>query len=408
MEISQSPNNPVIDGMRALAIILVIFFHVNFILVKLLPEAGLLAHIENSPLLLNISWHGLGSEVIFFLSAYLLTLSLLKQLEATGKIDFYHFYIKRVARILPLYVIAVALYAPTMKFDLTDLFANLFFVSKLFGLTTIIPVGWSLELQMQFYLLLPVLVVLLNCSSAPLFILLAALVGSLYLRWSFLQNPDFLEIKFAEMYQNKVSDTQKNSYYLIHYRMSALILGMMCAYMITYQFEFLSKIYKDTIVSRLLVFAGLAMVFIAAFAPVHDHQSWFYIYLSDSGYIAFMSWSRALFITGIMAVLFKLLIDSGRIKWVVMILGNRVFRYISQSIYPLYLFHFPFIALGFVMTYWTIDKDIVTSISRLQLLSILIISIASATAFAHMVHRFVELPIQRRILTRFQKREPPS
>ena len=408
MEALQSPHNSTMDGMRALAIILVIFFHVNFVLVKLLPETGLLAHIEDIPFLFNISWHALGSEVIFFLSAYLLTLSLLKQLEATGKIDFYHFYIKRLARILPLYVIAVALYAPTVKFDLKDFIANLFFISKFFGLTTIIPVGWSLELQMQFYLLLPALVILLNRFSVPLFILFAALIGSLYLRWSFLQNPDFLEIKFAEMYQNKVSDTQKDSYYLIQYRMSALILGMICAYMMTYQFESLSKIYKDTVFSWLLVFAGLAMVFIAAFTPIHDRHSWFYIHLSDSGYIAFMAWNRALFIIGAMSVLFKLLIDSNRMKWAVVILGNRAFRYISQSIYPLYLFHFPFILLGFVMTYWTVDREAIVSVNLFQLLSVLIISVVSAAIFAYTVHRFVELPIQRQILTRFQKRGPSS
>ena len=76
----QSSFRPDIEGLRAVAILLVVSFH-----------AG-------------IPWlHGgfVGVDVFFVLSGYLITDLLVAEVERTGKVDFPRFYARRIRRLLP-------------------------------------------------------------------------------------------------------------------------------------------------------------------------------------------------------------------------------------------------------------------------------------------------------------------
>jgi peptidoglycan/LPS O-acetylase OafA/YrhL len=71
---------PSLDGLRALSVIGVLFYHGGF------------------------SWmHGgfLGVEVFFVVSGYLITSLLIGEQEKTGRIDFKNFWIRRARRLLP-------------------------------------------------------------------------------------------------------------------------------------------------------------------------------------------------------------------------------------------------------------------------------------------------------------------
>ena len=70
--------SPRLDGLRALAIILVIW---NHMMRFMLPIGG---------------W--IGVDVFFVLSGYLITSILLHELRESGKISFYNFYARRVLR----------------------------------------------------------------------------------------------------------------------------------------------------------------------------------------------------------------------------------------------------------------------------------------------------------------------
>lgn len=147
---------PGLDGLRALAVFAVIFYH------------------------LNLSWAPgglLGVALFFVLSGYLITNILLKQWESTGTIDLKDFWLRRARRLLPAVFVMLAgvmvwmlLFAPERLAALKqEALAAVFYISnwylifhqvsyfESFGPPS--PLGhlWSLAVEEQFYLFWPLL-----------------------------------------------------------------------------------------------------------------------------------------------------------------------------------------------------------------------------------------------------------
>ncbi len=88
--------------------------------------------------------------IFFFLSAYLLTISLEKQNLKT-------FWNKRFWRIYPLYFILIIILGFFNKYSIHDILLNLSFLQQLND-NFIIDVSWSLIIEVKLYLILPLLV----------------------------------------------------------------------------------------------------------------------------------------------------------------------------------------------------------------------------------------------------------
>ncbi len=140
---------PSLDGIRACAFLFVFFAH-----------AGL-EHIVPG---------GLGVTIFFFLSGYLITTLLRKELISTGKISIRHFYLRRCLRILPpMYVTlatgcAAAWILPAMRSETTAGILSVFTYSYNYGALINdnafrLPAGmgvlWSLMIEEHFYLVFP-------------------------------------------------------------------------------------------------------------------------------------------------------------------------------------------------------------------------------------------------------------
>jgi peptidoglycan/LPS O-acetylase OafA/YrhL len=140
--------SPGIDALRGLSIIGVVGFH--YWSYASMPFPG-------SPLLSRLFSNGpYGVDVFFVISGYLLGGQLIAQRGREGAIS--AFYVRRVARILPLYLLLLAmiwLAFPPANFWLLATDAHWSFGGK--------PCAWegptwSLAVEEQFYLLLPVLI----------------------------------------------------------------------------------------------------------------------------------------------------------------------------------------------------------------------------------------------------------
>jgi peptidoglycan/LPS O-acetylase OafA/YrhL len=159
---------PDIDGLRAIAILPVLFFH-----------AGLSA----------FSGGFVGVDIFFVISGYLITAIVAKDV-ASGKFSFAKFYERRMRRIFPalfflLFVCtaAAALLFPPKDFDAfgRSLVAVAFFVSNIFFWHTASPGGyfdrasntqvllhtWTLSVEEQFYIFLPIGLVLIGLHPVP-------------------------------------------------------------------------------------------------------------------------------------------------------------------------------------------------------------------------------------------------
>jgi len=147
---------PAIDGLRALAVIAVMFYHLGFTWIP----GGFL-----------------GVDLFFVISGYVITRLLLDSIAQSGGLDLRGFYIARARRLLPALLftvtttaIAVGIWAPdTIKRFLTDLPFSLtgtmnwwlvahhqdYFES--IGRPPLLQHTWSLAVEAQFYLLWPLI-----------------------------------------------------------------------------------------------------------------------------------------------------------------------------------------------------------------------------------------------------------
>lgn len=149
--------NPALDGLRGVAILLVILSH---------------AHV---PLFEGAFF---GVDLFFVLSGFLITSLLLMEHDSEGRIGFWRFYRRRFFRLMPalaLFLGAYVLFAPMLWPELEDIYTDAL-VSILYladyGIAffdspdTLLHM-WSLSVEEHFYLVWPPLLVLLLRHSRP-------------------------------------------------------------------------------------------------------------------------------------------------------------------------------------------------------------------------------------------------
>ena len=153
---------PEIDGLRAIAVVAVIFYHAQITILGHKPFQG----------------GFIGVDIFFVISGYLITSIIYKELITAGSFSFKYFYERRIRRILPIYLFVgfitillcfIILPHKLFNFNFSSFVSSLFFVSNYFfynealqysalGNTDIFLLHtWSLSVEEQFYLIFPIL-----------------------------------------------------------------------------------------------------------------------------------------------------------------------------------------------------------------------------------------------------------
>ena len=157
---------PEIDGLRAISVFAVIFYHANFILFDYkIFQGGFV-----------------GVDIFFVISGYLITSLILKELFNTKNFSFSNFYERRIRRIIPVLFIVILSCIPFAYFSLLpssllsflkSIVYTLFFVSNFYffhagqiygaedGLLKPLLHTWSLSVEEQFYILFPIFLFLI-------------------------------------------------------------------------------------------------------------------------------------------------------------------------------------------------------------------------------------------------------
>ena len=234
-----------IDGLRALAIIAVIFFHTNF-----------------------ISFRGgfVGVDIFFVISGYLITSIIIAEMDQ-GSFSLLNFYERRARRILPALFFMMLCTLPFAwfwmlpsefkDFSKSLIAAPLFISNVVFYLTTgyfnaiseLKPLlhTWSLAVEEQYYILFPLLLMLAWKKGKKWIILLllfAAIVSVLAAQWRSKTNPPF-------------------AFYLLQTRAFEILIGALISLYINRKPSPILLVSQS--VSQSVSLAGLAMLLYAIF-----------------------------------------------------------------------------------------------------------------------------------------------
>jgi peptidoglycan/LPS O-acetylase OafA/YrhL len=158
-----------LDGIRAISVLLVLGGHYGF--GKIVPG-------------------GLGVTIFFFVSGFLITTLLLREIEQSGTIDLRNFYIRRFLRLTPelfAFVAIVGLFAATQGFTIRPLevLAALFYFTNYYHLIVGMcgydtcagwHILWSLAVEEHFYLVFPLFLLLTGSRPKPLLLWLSAIL----------------------------------------------------------------------------------------------------------------------------------------------------------------------------------------------------------------------------------------
>jgi peptidoglycan/LPS O-acetylase OafA/YrhL len=154
---------PELVGLRFLAFLLV-FFHHHPLLAKL-------------PYVWIINQYGwIGVDLFFVLSAYLFTRLLIAECNKKGSISFPKFYIRRIFRIWPIYFLIIGiqlllLNQPINHYEGIRIIGMLTFcdniMTAIMGYNPLPFLGhlWSITYEEQFYIFIPIVILLLFRSS---------------------------------------------------------------------------------------------------------------------------------------------------------------------------------------------------------------------------------------------------
>jgi peptidoglycan/LPS O-acetylase OafA/YrhL len=204
-------HDPVVDGIRALAVLWVMSYHVVlFHLGSFTTEAVGLATGRWTQW---TSRGDMGVDLFFVISGYLIGTILFGEYRKTGRIQVFRFYLRRFMRLTPVYAVAMVgglffihnipreailmEFPPWMNAD--HMWANLLYVNNF------IPVNrqymgwcWSLAIEEQFYLLFPGFILICMRVARPMRVLGALMVLAGVIRWIVIDRhgfvPPFLDL----------------------------------------------------------------------------------------------------------------------------------------------------------------------------------------------------------------------
>ena len=322
MSNNKSKYLPSIDSLRALAVLAVIIYHVD---VNYLPGGFL------------------GVDLFFVLSGYLISSLIIKEYRKTGSLNLYNFYIRRARRLLPAvyFMITVGLVVMVLfnevllrKSHLDAIFGYIYssnwwyIFHKLdyfdsFGAQSPFKHLWSLAIEEQFYMIFPLLFLLVNRKKKSkdgtyklnknfLYVILGLILVSLIAHILLFDINNISRIYFG-------TDT----------RAFSLLVGVVGA--ILYPME---RLHAKVTPQQNMLYSVVSLVSIATLITVMIYTSEYNTLLYRGGFL-------------LVAILGLIVIISSGKQHTLMsrLLSFKPVVFIGKISYSLYLWHFPVLVL---------------------------------------------------------------
>jgi len=350
-----------LDHLRALAIFQVFFFH-YFIISKGKP--GWLPDVA------AFGWTGV--DLFFVLSGFLITSALLTDIHHHQKISLGHFFLKRVFRIIPAYLVTLALYFMVPFFrekEALPAFWRFITFTQNFGLnikdTGTFSHAWSLCVEEHFYLVLPLILLLLLSTRTLRY-------GYVLLILLFIAGWMLRILSYEQLYLPHANDADgwKYWYQYIYYptynRLDGLLMGVVIAIIFVYRPVCWNKL---TRYGNWLLLAGVLLLALA-WRVCEDQQT----YTASIAGFPLVALGYGLLVTGSLSPVTFLYKKRSRIT-----------AFIAATSYAIYLTHKGFIS---------ITQKVLADVGLNDNL-VLLISIITSLAGAYLLYLLVEQPFMR-------------
>lgn len=341
-----------IDGLRALAVIMVLAYHLKMPFAK----SGLL-----------------GVTVFFVISGYLITGILINEIEESGGVDLKNFWLRRIRRLLPavlsMAVVMIFVSAVVNRVVFTkgcnDLLSAVFGYNNWWqifrkvsyfenaGAPSPFTHCWSLAIETQFYLIYPILLILLSKArnrgkvfaavTAVLAMISVVLMGALY-------SPD---------------GDPSRVYYGTDTRAFSLLIGALAAIQKEYHIikvKLRGKLWAVIGSISVLILIGMMML-------ISSYSS--FLYYGGQAIVSVLA-AFVVYAVTVSRSLLNIILDSSILKWI----GDRS--------YSIYLWHYPIIVLmsgGKRAAWWIVILEVILSVG-----------------FAELSYRFIETPVRHGII----------
>lgn len=350
-----------LDFLRAIAVLLVIFFH------------------------LDISFFSggfIGVDVFFVISGYLITRNIKFEYDTTKKVDFKKFYLGRVRRLIPTlllmllfaFILSFLFFSPSLftgfinsMFFSSIALSNFYFLSEANYFDTASSLKpllhtWSLGIEEQFYLLYPILFfIIIKIFNKTKHILIALIfVFLLSFFFNIISNTGNWDgfINFFISQDNTQPNIASLQFYLLPFRVFEFLAGGILVFLTNK---------KDTTGNIKSILSVLGLLIIVSSAIIFD---------ADTKYMSTLN-----LIPCVGASLFILNVPSKKIN---SIYNLSFFKITGNISYTLYLFHWPLIVF----------YKFVTGKSLGFLDNMLLIAITYVIAY--FVYNYYENPIRNR------------
>jgi peptidoglycan/LPS O-acetylase OafA/YrhL len=347
---------PAVDGIRAIAVIWVILFHAWLFQSYEIPDptewgpdlvapaTDLSKEIYRLPVLTWITKGDLAVDLFFVISGFLIGGQLFKQRKETGGIDFKRFYLRRIRRLMPAYLIAMLLALYFMNgINVERAWSNLLYINN-YVRDSYIGWTWSLAIEEQFYMVVPVLVAFLfpffKKKRWPFGLLFLA---PILMKWIQLTGSEGYQLPFNVPFFTPEWDDWFWGYYMhTHLRYNGLLLGVAAAYLHLHRPELMVRFFSSRVRSNLLFTFSILMIIGIASIPtgqwVFLKDSVFHSLPPEAGWV-YECLHRELFCVATAAIILASIYAEGWIDPIKRFLGHRWFYPVAQVSYSAYLLH---------------------------------------------------------------------
>jgi peptidoglycan/LPS O-acetylase OafA/YrhL len=361
---------PALHGMRVLAIISVLQFHVTVALV----EGGVLKDLQFAMRSMTVFF---GMDLFFVMSGFLIGTMLLYAIDKKKNQGVWRFWVRRGFRTFPLYWIVLTflvLAFPLTEAQKKNLFYEYVYLTNyrlVLKPTVVMMWGWSLCVEEHFYLAVPILLgalYLLRSHGARIALLVILWVLGLALR---------LRVFYASPVPWNDATIFQALYIPTHVRFDILVAGVLLAYVHRYYEEWL-----DTLLSKPLwraVFFLEGFVCFAMLCVPHSFPNFFLFRV--------FSWGT---LTSLMYVPWILLLLHAHGP-IARGLGHPIFLRFATLGYGIYLIHIPICEKLLVPLAQKLQASFGMTALSLWPLTLALLFFGSA-AVAYVLHLVVEKP----------------